>query len=225
MVGKPWLLATQEEKDECLRGTKKVHHTDRVRYMGTDVRTKGRITAPANINDMRNSARTELAKVPAAPDTASLIVAAKVLTRFYAVASAYRPMPTTHKESDKTQTKCFKQMVGLSWHSPTEALFATWKQGGLQLQSAEYLWMQGVTREWIRNQHQCMAHFTGAQNAYMMRLEAVIGGCLAVLTPQQHKVTRGGPKLLRALEQVVDSADAPMLLPVDCATATPIITR
>ena len=63
-----------------MKGAKKVHHKDKVRYMGTDARTKGRNTAPANINDIRSSTRTELAKVHAAPDT-SLIVAAKVLTR------------------------------------------------------------------------------------------------------------------------------------------------
>ena len=77
MAGKPRLLATQEEKDECMRGAKKVHHKDKARYMGTDVRTKGRNTALANISDTQSSTRTELAKVQAEPDTASLIVAAK----------------------------------------------------------------------------------------------------------------------------------------------------
>ena len=70
-----------------------------------------------------------------------------------------------------------------------------------------------------------MAHFAEAQNSYMLRLQVVIGGCPAVPTPRQHKQTRGGPKLLRALEQVVDTADAPMWLPGDCANSTPIITR
>ena len=101
MAGKPWLLAPQEAKDECMK-CMKIPHTDKVQYMGTNVRTKGRNTAPTNISDIQSSTRTELAKVHAAPDTASLIVAAKVRMRFYAVASAYRTMLTNHKENDKT---------------------------------------------------------------------------------------------------------------------------
>ena len=35
------------------------------------------------------------------------------------------------EEEYTTLVKCFKQLVGISWHAPTAALFATWKQGGL----------------------------------------------------------------------------------------------
>ena len=121
--------------------------------MGTTIWVRGRNTAPKGLIEVRGKTRAELAKVRAAPDTAALIVRTKVPTRFYSVASAYRPKKTTHEQNDATQVKCFKQMVGTLWQALAAAFFATWKQGGLQLQHSEYLWMSSVGREWVRNQH------------------------------------------------------------------------
>ena len=112
--------------------------------MVTTIWVTGRNTVQEGLIEVRGKTRAELAKVRAAPDTAALIVQAKVPTRFYSVASAYRPKKTTHEQNDATQVKCFKQMVGISWHAPTAALFAKRKQGGLQLQRSEYLWMSAV---------------------------------------------------------------------------------
>ena len=57
--------------------------------MGTTIWVRGRNTAPGGLVEARGKVRMELAKVRAAPNTAALIVQAKVLTRFYSVASAY----------------------------------------------------------------------------------------------------------------------------------------
>ena len=85
--------------------------------------------------------------------------------------------------------------------------------------------MSAVGREWVRNQHQAKKHFIDAQNQYLERLQAVVGGCPAVLVPGQYAGTRGGAKLFRALEQVANRAGAPIWLPGDCDKETPILIR
>ena len=85
--------------------------------------------------------------------------------------------------------------------------------------------MLAVGREWVRNQHQAKRHFISAQNHYLERFQAVIGGCPAVLVPGQYAGTRGGAKLFRALEQIADRAGAPIWLPGDCDKETPILIR
>ena len=67
--------------------------------MGCDIRPKKGARVPSNLEEIRANINLSLKRVRLTPDQARMTVMAMVPTKWYAVASAYRPTDTQHREN------------------------------------------------------------------------------------------------------------------------------
>ena len=70
-----------------------------LRYMGCDLRLKKGARAPNNLEEIRADIDLSLRRVRLTPDQARMAVMSMVPTKWYALASVYRPTDTQHGEN------------------------------------------------------------------------------------------------------------------------------
>ena len=81
------------------------------------------------------------------------VIRTVVMTRWYLVASSYRPGKQQHKANDAHQLRIFKRSTGVSVHTKPAAAWAPWKPSGMGLIRAEDQYVVTVVREWMRHHY------------------------------------------------------------------------
>ena len=88
-----------------------------------------------------------------------MLVDSKVPTKWYAVASVYKPNLEHHRRNDALLMRMYKQITGLSRYAKTAAVWAPQKDSGLGLGRAAARHAMAVQREWIQHYLACKRYY------------------------------------------------------------------
>ena len=150
------------------------------------------------------------------------VIRTTVMTRWYSVASAYRPGVGVHNQNDAHQLRIFKRATGVSVHTKPAAAWATWAASGMGMIRAEDQYAVTVVREWMRHHYQAGAHFRGMQRDYLKQVYEHQGGCPEVMLPGSAPIPNF-PHLWASLREVVKRVGIPPWMPGRCEGKTPIL--
>ena len=152
------------------------------------------------------------------------LIDSKVPTRWYAVASVYKPNQEEHHRNDALLMRMYKQLTGLSRYAKTAAIWAPQKDSGLGMGRAAARHGVAVQREWIRHHSACKEYYRDGLREYLDEMHLRLGGCPAVLLSHQRE-TRAGPHVWDCLQHVVTYVNLPMWLPGECAKRSHILLQ
>ena len=118
--------------------------------MGTDIHLQGTPTAPHNLPEVRAAIWRQLCPQRLSPDTAMMVLMAKLRSKLLPVASVYRPTAQVHAANDALMVRGYKHMTGISRHAHTDALWGPWEHGCQGLTRSSHSWQVAVARERVR---------------------------------------------------------------------------
>lgn len=155
-----------------------------------------------------------------------MTVMAMVPTKWYAVSSVYRPSDSQHRQNAAQLIRVYKAITKLHNSACRDAFFVAKRDSGLGLVYSQDCYAASVIREWFRNDHQA-GPFSKAQREYLADIHDRLGGCPAVVCPDQ-RGEDDQPHVAhawRSLQRVVNHVGLPLWLPGACAGTTPIVLR
>ena len=224
-LGNFWHTDTPAERLALLQNAEEVHTHNQARYLGCTVNFSGTgARIPYNARDIRRDTQQELELVRLPPAAAMMLIDSKVPTRWYAVASVYKPNKEQHHRNDALLLRMYKQLTGLSRYAKTAAIWAPQRDSGLGMGRAAARHAVAVQREWIRHHSACKEYYQDGLREYLAEMHLRLGGCPAVLLPRQRETT-AGPHVWDCLQHVVTHVDLPMWLPGECAQQSHVLLR
>ena len=202
-------------KEECLR------------YMGCDIRPKKGARVPSNLDEIPTDIDLSLKRVRLTPDQARMTVMAMVLTKWYAVSSAYRPTDTQRQKNAAQLIRVCKAITRLHSSACRDAIFVAERDFGLGLVYSQDYYAATVIREWLRNHYQDGPGFRKAKRDYLADVHSRLGGCPAVVLPNQRgeDAQPHVPHAGRSLQRIVDYVGPPLWLPGAYTGTTRIVLR
>ena len=90
-LGSFWTTDTPDQRDEVLEGGSKVCSDSQVTYLGCTVCFTSGARVPHDIEEIRRDTQRQMENVRLAPAAAMMMINSKVPTRWYTVASIYKP--------------------------------------------------------------------------------------------------------------------------------------
>ena len=122
---------------------------------------------PEGLASIRRSTQVDFERFRCAPAAPGMVIKSKVMSRWYAIASAYRPTKWYHDQGSAFVRRLYKRWCGISCYANVEVLFVPQVDSGMGLMDARTHWVMGVHREWIRNFYQALDHFGTSQEEYL----------------------------------------------------------
>ena len=92
-----------------------------------------------------------------------MAVMGMVPTKWYAVASAYRPTDTQHRKNNAQLIRIYKGITGLHRSACRDALFVAERDSGLGMVYPQDFYAATTIWEWFRNHYQARQGFRRAQ--------------------------------------------------------------
>ena len=153
-LGSLWHTDTPAERLALLEDAEEIHTNNQAIYLGCMLNLSNYgARAPHNLGAIRRDTQQQLQLVRLALAAAMMMIDTKVPTKWYAVASVYKPTLDHHRHNDALLMRIYKQTTGLSRYSKTAAMWAPQKDSGLGLGRAAARHAVAVQREWIRALH------------------------------------------------------------------------
>ena len=179
---------------------------------------------PHNAEEIRRDTRQQLEDVRLAPAAAMMMIDSKGASRWYTVASVYKPTLEHHSANDKLLLCIYKRTTGLSRYAKTHPIWAPQKDSGMGLMHAATRHAMAVQREWIRHYGTCKPYFREGLLEYLKVIHQTHGGCRAVRLPHQKDI-RVGPYVWACLQHVVTQVDLPMWLLGTCSKKSHLLVK
>ena len=174
--------------------------------MGCDIRPKVGARAPSNLGEIGDDLDLSLKRVRLTADQARMVVLSMVPTKWYAVASAYRPTDTQHRKNNAQLIRVYKGINRLHRSACRDTMFCTERYSGLGMVYAQDFYAATVIRDWFGNHYQAKLGFRRAQREYLEDIHCRLGGYPAVVFPNQRAedVQKHVPQAWTSLQRVVD---------------------
>ena len=91
------------------------------------------VKVPGNLQEIRDDLDQALGRVRLTPDQARMTVMSMVPTKWYAVASAYRPTNSQHTDNNAQMARIYKNITRPHKSARRDALFVSEGDSGLGL--------------------------------------------------------------------------------------------
>ena len=123
-LGQLWATDTTEQRRAVLEGGHKIPSKDQVIYLGCTINFASGAQIPHDAKGIRRDTQHQMGRMRLAPAAALMVIDCKVPSKWYTVASVYRPTVEHHASNDKLLLRIYKMITGLSRYAKTQPIWA-----------------------------------------------------------------------------------------------------